>query len=209
MSEAMTGQIENRILAVGASPRKGGNSDLLLEQFAAGAAGSGVDTEIVQLRDLQFSPCVGCEQCRTTKSCTRFDDDMCPLYPKLVAARGLILISPVHNYNLTAWMKAFIDRLYCFYDFEEPRPGPWGSRLAGQGRQALVAAVCEQVGRKDMGFTLEALQMPLEALGYRVHEPFPVLGLFGRGAVAKEAPVLAGAEAAGARLACALQSPAA
>jgi len=204
----MTGQLENRILAVGASPRKGGNSDLLLESFAAGAAGAGVDTEIVQLRDLKFSPCIGCEQCRTTKSCTRFDDDMSPLYPKLAAARGLILISPVHNYNLTAWMKAFIDRLYCFYDFAEPRPGPWGSRLAGQGRQALVAAVCEQLERKDMGFTLEALQMPLEALGYRVLEPFPVLGLFGRGEVAKEKLVLAAAEAAGEQLARELSRPA-
>lgn len=199
-------QSDERILAVGASPRKGGNSDLLLERFAAGAASVGVETEIVQLRDLEFSPCVGCEQCRTTRACTRFDDDMRPLYPKIVAARGMILMSPVHNYNLTAWMKAFIDRLYCFYDFEAPRPGPWSSRLAGQGRQALVAAVCEQLDAKDMGFTLEAMQMPLAALGYRVLEPLPVLGVFGRGDIARQQQMLERAEECGRRLAGALSS---
>ncbi len=174
----------SKILAIGASPRKGGNSDVLIRHFCAGANKAGVETEVIQLRDCQMTPCIGCELCRQTGECSRFDDDMVAIYQKIIESRGLFLISPVHNYNVTAWMKGFIDRLYCFYDFAEPRPGHWSSKLANQGRKAIVAAVAEQLNKEDMGFTLEAMQMPLEALGYEVAIKFPVLGVFDKGKVA-------------------------
>ena len=122
---------------------------------------------------------------------------MTPLHGTIGRARGLVLVSPVHNYNVTAWMKAFIDRLYCFYDFEYPRPGPWRSRLSGQGRRALVVAVAEQRDLSDAGFTLEAMLRPLEALSYEVMDDLLVLGTFGRGAVSRMDAVLSTAEAAG------------
>ncbi len=193
--------IQPKILALGASPRKDGNSDILLRHFCAGANQAGVETEKIQLRDLEFTPCVGCELCRKTGACTRFDDDLTAIYPKIIESRGLFLISPVHNYNVTAWMKGFIDRLYCFYNFAEPRPGHWDSELDNQGRKAIVAAVCEQETKRDMGFTLEAMQMPLEALGYEVREALPVLGVFEKGKVTEYADVLQAAENAGTALA--------
>jgi multimeric flavodoxin WrbA len=169
-----------QILAISASPRQGGNCDTLLQSFAAGANRVGVQTEIIHLRDCAISPCVGCELCRKLGTCKRFEDDMLTIYPKIIAAKGLILASPVHNYNITAWMKAFIDRLYCFYNFVDQRPGPWSSKLADQGRKAVVTAVSEQTDKKDMGFTIEAMQWPLEALGYEVIDLFPVLGIFAK-----------------------------
>ena len=106
------------ILAVGASPRASGNSDKLIAAALQGASGL-CSTEAVHLRDYTFSPCVGCEACRKTGACTKFNDGMSLIYPKLEQAQGLILASPVHNYNVTAWMKAFIDRLYPYYVFAE------------------------------------------------------------------------------------------
>ena len=41
-------------------------------------------------------------------------------------------------------MKAFIVRLYCFYNFEKSVPGSWTSQLANQKRKAIVVAICEQ-----------------------------------------------------------------
>ena len=193
--------IKSKVLAIGASPRKGGNSDVLLKHFLAGAKNAGVETEEIQLRDCQITPCVGCELCRQAGECTRFNDDMVDLYKKIIESRGLFLISPVHNYNLTAWMKGFIDRLYCFYDFVEPRPGPWSSKLANQGRKAVVAAVAEQTNKKDMGFTLEAMQWPLEALGYETNQKFPVLGVFEKGKVADRPEIIRTAEMYGENLA--------
>ena len=112
------------------------------------------------------------------------------LYHKLLESKGLILVSPTHHYNITALMKAFIDRLYCFYNFDDNRPRGWSSRLAGQGRKAVIAAVCEQENRKDMGFTLEAMRLPLEALGYEIVGELAVFGLFDRGIVKKKEEIL-------------------
>jgi len=192
--------IKPRVLAIGASPRKGGNSDALIRHFCAGATQAGVETEEIQLRDCRITPCIGCELCRRTGECSRFDDDMVHIYKKIIEARGLFLISPVHNYNITAWMKGFIDRLYCFYDFTEPRPGPWSSRLANQNRKAIVAAVSEQTKKADMGFTLEAMQLPIEALGYEVIMKFPALGIFEKGKVADRPEIIRTAENYGDKL---------
>lgn len=200
-------QIKSKILAIGASPRKGGNSDVLITHFLNGAKKAGVETEEIQLRDCQITPCIGCELCRKTGECSRFNDDMVDIYNKIIESRGLFLISPVHNYNVTAWMKGFIDRLYCFYNFSEPRPGPWSSKLANQGRKAVVATVAEQLHKKDMGFTLEAMQMPLEALGYDVSVKFPVLGIFEKGKVADRPEIIHTAEMYGEQLAKEIKQP--
>ena len=122
-----------KILGIGGSPRKGGNSDILLRQILKGAKNEGVTAEEVQLRDYQYQSCIACEKCRKDKQCTGLQDGMQLIYPKIIEARGLILISPTHNYNVTAWMKAFIDRLYCFYNFTNDRPRRWSSQFAGEG----------------------------------------------------------------------------
>ena len=172
-----------------------------LRHFCAGVNKAGLETEEIQLRDCQITPCIGCELCRQTGECSRFNDDMVGIYQKIVESRGLFLVSPVHNYNITAWMKGFIDRLYCFYDFVEPRPGHWSSKLAKQGRKAVVAAIAEQPTKKDMGFTLEAMQKPLEALGYEITLKFPVLGIFEKGKVADCAEIIRTVEIYGEKLA--------
>lgn len=197
--------IKSKVLAIGASPRRGGNSDVLLKHFCVGVNKAGIETEEIQLRDFQISPCIGCELCRQTGECSRFNDDMVGIYKKIVESRGLFLISPAHNYNITAWMKGFIDRLYCFYDFVEPRPGYWSSKLANQGRKAIVAAVAEQTNKEDMGFTLEAMQMPLEALGYEIKMKIPVLGIFEKGKVADRPEIIRTTEMYGEKLAIAIQ----
>lgn len=194
-----------RVLAIGASPRKGGNSDIFQNRFLSGAEEAGAVVEGVHLRDLDMTSCVGCEGCRESGECTRFNDGMTPLYGKIIEARGLLLLSPVHNYNITAWMKSFIDRLYCFYRFQDPRPGPWSSRLAGQGRKAMVVAVAEQRTREDIGFALEGMRKPLEALGYEVVDELPVLGVFGRGAIGGRPEVLSIAREFGVQLTRSIQ----
>lgn len=192
------------ILGVEGSPRTKGNSHKMLEAVLAGAREAGQECHDVHLRDCRYEPCVGCERCRKEKICTRFQDAMTLIYPTLLESKGLVLISPVHNYNVTAWMKAFIDRLYCFYNFEDTRPRAWSSQLAGQGRKAVIAAIGEQEDPRDMGFALEAMRLPLEALGYEIMAELPVLRLFDRGAIDGHKDVLVRAHEAGKRLANAL-----
>ncbi|SDK33596.1 Multimeric flavodoxin WrbA [Maridesulfovibrio ferrireducens] len=192
------------ITAIESSPRKKGNSHTMLQAVLAGAHEVGTITNEVHLRDLKYDPCVGCEACRKAKACTMFDDGMTTLYPLIEESKGLVLISPVHNYNVTAWMKAFIDRMYCYYDFTDSRPRGWSSRLAGQGRKAVIGAIAEQANKKDMGFTLDAMRMPLEALGYEVISEISVLRLFDKGIIVNHANIMEEARLAGKNLAEAL-----
>ena len=196
---------ENKVLGVGGSPRKNGNSDVLLKQVLKGASQENTECSLIQLRDIQFQGCIGCEKCRKDKICTGLNDGMSLIYSRIIASKGLVLVSPTHNYNMTSWMKAFIDRLYCFYNFENTRPRAWSSQLAGQGRRAVLAAVCEQENERDMGFTLEAMRIPIEALGYQVIGEQAVFRIFDKGKVKEDRASLEKAFTLGKDLAKALR----
>lgn len=192
---------QSNILGINGSPRKGGNSDVLLRNILQGIKETEVTSDVAQLRDFQFQPCIGCEKCRKDEICTGLMDGMSLLYPKIIDARGLVLVSPTHNYNITAIMKAFIDRLYCFYNFDNKnRPGKWSSQLHNQGRKAVIAAVCEQKNKKDMGFTLDAMRLPLEALGYEIIDELAVFEVFSKGKIKVKTQILAKASMLGTNL---------
>ncbi len=97
---------------MGGSPRKNGNSDVLVRQVLAGVSQENIECTLVQLRDIQFQGCIGCEKCRKDKICTGLIDGMSLIYNQIISSKGLVLVSPTHNYNITSWMKVFIDRLY-------------------------------------------------------------------------------------------------
>lgn len=191
------------ILGIGSSPRKGGNTDVLLRNLLKGANSQNASVEEIHLRDYRFESCIGCEGCRVAKRCTGLDDEMQLIYPKIHQATGLVLVTPIHNYNMTAFMKAFIDRLYCFYDFGDERPGDWSSRLADQGRRVIIAAIGEQSDLEEggMDLTLKAMRLPLEALGYEVTGMMPVLGIFDKGEIEKRQRILDEAKKLGRQLA--------
>jgi len=102
-----------RILAVVGSPRKGGNTDLLMDAFIEGAREVGAEVEKVYLVDLDIAPCDACDVCRATGNCAH-DDDMIELYDKLLASDVWALGTPVYWWGPSAIMKAFIDRWYFF-----------------------------------------------------------------------------------------------
>lgn len=183
-------KLENKILGINGSPRKNGNSDFLLNHLLQNTQEKGISSHAIYLRDHQYSSCIGCEKCQRDKLCTGLKDGLSSLYPLLLSSKGLVLVSPAHNYNVTAWMKAFIDRLYCFYDFANSRPRSWSSRLANQNRKAVIIGICEQEKKEDMGYTIDAMEKPLQALGYEIVSKVPVYGVFDRGAVKNKTEVL-------------------
>ena len=69
--------------------------------------------------------------------------------------------------------------------------------MGGQGRKALIVAVCEQKAKNDMGFTLDAMRLPLEALGYEVVEELAIFGVFAKGKVKEKTDILSKASILG------------
>jgi multimeric flavodoxin WrbA len=183
MEEIQRMMPHNEVFGVSGSPRKNGNSDLLLKSIIAGVAKGKTASTHLNLSEVLFQGCIGCEKCRKDKICTGITDGMSFLYERIVLSKGLVLVSPTHNYNITSWMKAFIDRLYCFYNFKNDRPRSWSSNLSHQGRKAVIAAVCEQESSEDMGFTIDAMKRPIKALGYEIIGELAVFKIFDKAKV--------------------------
>ncbi len=98
-----------RVLAINGSPRRGGNTDLLLAEVMKGAASQGAETKALILNDLKISPCQHCDACFEAGVC-RIKDDMQMVYKEMEKADRIVLASPVHFLGLSAQAKAMIDR---------------------------------------------------------------------------------------------------
>jgi multimeric flavodoxin WrbA len=100
------------ILILLGSPRKGGNTELLVEAFKKGAA-EHHHVEVVSVRDYKVNPCMGCNVCfkNEINTCAQ-TDDMAIIYEKMSQADMLVIASPVYFYSISAQLKAIIDRLH-------------------------------------------------------------------------------------------------
>jgi multimeric flavodoxin WrbA len=99
------------ILVVNGSPRKGGNTETLLDTMISAAADSGSGITKVNLRNLDVTPCRGCDSCKKTGICIQ-RDDMRDLVSKMKKSDVWVLGTPVYWWGPTAQLKAFIDRWY-------------------------------------------------------------------------------------------------
>lgn len=105
-----------KVLAVSASPRRGGNSDVLCDRLLKGAAEAGNEVEKINLSGLTISPCAACYGCRGSGRCVK-KDDMERVLDKLIHADAIILATPVYFYSMDAQMKIMIDR--CLPRYQE------------------------------------------------------------------------------------------
>jgi multimeric flavodoxin WrbA len=189
-------------------PRSGGNTDIVTATIAAVLEDHGIPTTTVRLCDIDLNPCIGCELCRKTGTCSRFDDGMNALYPEIERCAGLVLASPTYNYTITPQVKSFIDRLYPYFDFAEPRPGPYRARLAGRGRTLLPVGICEQNDPADMRYTIPVMRDAMEAIGYRIVDELALTGHFYRGTVSDDEGAMERIRSSAGRLADAIAPPA-
>ncbi|MBC7217638.1 MAG: flavodoxin family protein [Candidatus Caldatribacterium sp.] len=102
-----------RVVGFVGSPRKGGNTQLLVERVLCGAASLGARTSIYFLNELNIRGCQACHHCKEYREC-RQKDDMTQLYNVIREAEGLVIGSPIYMDYLSAQTKLFIDRLFAF-----------------------------------------------------------------------------------------------
>jgi multimeric flavodoxin WrbA len=131
------------IVAIVGSPRLKGNTNYLVDLALEEAAGAGIDTEKIVLSQYDVRPCLGHYNCATFESCTQ-KDDADRIIDKFREADGVILATPVYWYNVTAQMKAFIDRNYFAYKHD----------LTYRARAAGLIVVAEMEAIEDTLYTL-------------------------------------------------------
>jgi multimeric flavodoxin WrbA len=102
-----------RVLGIVGSPRRNGNTHLLVSKILEGAQAAGAVTDLILLNTLKIQECDGCHACWRGKPCSK-PDDMQALYPKIAESDVLVFGTPVYWYGPTALMKGFVDRFVYF-----------------------------------------------------------------------------------------------
>ncbi len=145
-----------KVLALLGSPRKNGNTGLLLDEYIKGIKETGNSAEItkIYLNDKSIHGCNACEACRNISpgQCA-IEDDMQELYPLFRQADTVIYATPIYWWGVTAQLKAFMDRCYALGKVEGCYKGKkvsllmtYGGDLPNSGPELVKTAfedICE------------------------------------------------------------------
>ena len=179
------------ILGVVGSPRRDGNTHVLVSTVLEAAEQQGAAVEPLFLGDLTIAECDGCHACWDGKQCSK-DDDMNAVYPKLIESDVIIFGTPVYWYGPTALMKAFVDRLVYFNCPE--------NRAKIRGRSAAVVVPFEEKDPETAAPVVAFFQKCLDYLEMDLVGRLLVPGVTRRGEVLEKSETLREARELGRKL---------
>lgn len=99
-----------KVIGINGSSRKDGNTAIIIGKVFDVLNKEGIDTELIQLADYDIQPCRGCFACKDRGNCVFTKDGFAEIFRRMVAADGIILGSPVYSADVSAKMKAFLER---------------------------------------------------------------------------------------------------
>ena len=99
-----------KVLGISGSVRKNGNTALIIGQIFESLSTKGIETELIQLADYEIQPCRGCFACKGRGNCVFKNDGFVEIFSHMTEADGIILGSPVYSADVSAKMKAFLER---------------------------------------------------------------------------------------------------
>jgi multimeric flavodoxin WrbA len=166
-----------KVVAIVGSPRPKGNTNYLVDQALEEISKHDIETEKIILSQYRINGCLGHENCRSFKVCQQ-DDDGRWIVQKFSQADGIILATPVYYYNMTAQMKAFIDRNYFLY-------------MHGIRLNAVCAGLIVVAGGSAIDITVRALRRCFRVKGENWEERiFTLTGYASRPGEVKNQPAL-------------------
>lgn len=129
-----------KILGIVCSPRKKGNTEILVREALAAAKENGTEIELLRVSEMNIVPCDGCMTCKQSGKC-RIKDDMQKVYEKLLEADGIILGSPVYFWAVSGQAKILMDRTYALMYPESKLNNKVGGAIVVTGRRGSVNAL--------------------------------------------------------------------
>jgi len=168
----MMSEYEVRVLGVVGSPRRGGNTETLVDEVLRGAEEAGAQTEKAVLSEMNVQPCRACDACNRTGRCV-IEDDMVALLERMKGSRVWVLGTPVYWWGPTAQMKAYIDRWYGI------------DRAVFRGR-GVVLVVPSGGGSSYARQTVEMLESIIPYLGMRHIATLQAPGTSGLGSAKRD-----------------------
>src|SRR3989338_6879148 len=137
-----------KVLGISGSPRRGGNTEILLDEALEGSRSRGAKIEKIVLNDLRFKPCQECGGCDKTGKCI-IEDDLEMVYEKVEEADCLIIASPIFFGSLSAQLKMMIDRFQCTWVKKYILKKRWG--ISGKAKRRGVF-LCVSAAKKNEFF---------------------------------------------------------
>lgn len=186
-----------KIIAFCGSPRKNGNTDLLLNEVIRGIKDSGQSVNCFYLNLMNIKPCQDCGGCNETGKCV-FQDDMEQIYEAIRSADRFILASPIFFFSLSAQTKMMIDRCQSFwcekYLLKKPvKEGKFGRK----GLLLLVGGMKKEIGIQCAEATAQAF---FRTISVAKHETLSFLGIDAKGEILHHPTALKDAYEAGKKL---------
>jgi multimeric flavodoxin WrbA len=179
-----------RVLAIVGSPRKGGNTDILVDEILKGAIAAGAEVEKVMIGDVEIAPCKACAACRKAGRCVQ-KDDWPSLLEKMEASGIWVLGTPVYWWGPSAQLKAFVDRWY------SRAAEPWQQETF-QGRRVILAVPMGDTDSKTGRHVVGMFQDTLDYIGANLFATVMAPGAYDKGDINDNPEVLEAARRAGA-----------
>ena len=182
-----------KALALAGSPRRGGNSDLLLQEFMKGVSSRGCQVEIIYVSQLKISPCVECNSCYKTGECV-IKDDMQGVYPRLLDSDYLIVATPVFFMGPSAQLKALIDRCQAIWARKYILKKTWDT----SGKKGFLIATCALTKKEGVfAGAINTAKAFFHVLGFKYSGELVFSGLEEKGEIARRPEALCEAFNAG------------
>lgn len=99
-----------KVIGINGSSRKDGNTAIIIGKVFDELNKEGIETELIQLADYEIQPCRGCFACKGRGNCVSVKDGFAEIFSRMVKADGILLGSPVYSADVSAKMKAFLER---------------------------------------------------------------------------------------------------
>ncbi len=171
-----------KILGIIGSPRRNGNTHVLVSKIVDGAEKQGFEKELVFLNDLKIEECNGCHSCWKTEKCVKRDDMSNNLYQKIIESSVIVFGTPVYWYGPTALMKGFIDR---FVYFNSPQ-----NREKIKNKRAIIAIPFEEEDENTVAPVVTFFEKSLGFLEMRLVGKIVVPGVTLRGEVKDKTEIM-------------------
>jgi len=151
------------------SPRKKGNTAMLVNEVLRGAQESGAETKVYFLNEMNIKGCQGCRACKKPGGVCIQKDDMAPLYDEIRDTDAVVVGTPVYMFQMTGQTKLFVDRLYAFLNDDF-------THKLGEGKKTLMAYT---QGQSDPGTFQPSFDLNkgvLSFLGFKVQDTIVAAG---------------------------------
>ncbi|WP_296795224.1 flavodoxin family protein [uncultured Methanobrevibacter sp.] len=108
-----------KVVVISSSPRKGGNSDTLCDEFVKGAIDGGNEAVKYFLEDIEFGSCKACMACKTPERECFQEDEISIILDDMMDADVIVYATPIYYFSMTGTLKSFFDRCYPIFNHLE------------------------------------------------------------------------------------------